>query len=117
MNQPSPTSAQRFAAIVAALRDQPDVTAPSDEPGTRRGFGSNGLKVRGKLFVLLTRDRLAVKLPRSRVDELVAAGVGDRYDPRRDGREMKEWLHIDANSVTDWLALAREALAFVGART
>ena len=40
---------------------------------------------------MLVNDRLVVKLPRSRVDELVAAGEGDRFDPGH-GRIQKEWL-------------------------
>jgi hypothetical protein len=32
-----------------------------------------------------------VKLPRERVDELVEAGAGHRFDPGH-GRLMKEWV-------------------------
>jgi hypothetical protein len=50
------------------------------------------------------------------VDALIAAGDGERFDPRRDGRLMKEWLVVAPSAEARWLALAREALAFVGAR-
>ncbi|HLJ81429.1 MAG TPA: hypothetical protein VKT52_08090, partial [Ktedonobacterales bacterium] len=54
-----------------------------------------------------------VKLPRQRVDALIASGDGERFDPRRDGRMMKEWLALSPTSEQEWLPLAREALAFV----
>ena len=110
------TPAERFAALAVALRAEPDVSVPSDEPGSPRGFGANGLKVRRKLFALLVRDQLVVKLPRVRVDTLVAANEGERYDPRRDGRLMREWLCLRPTSKLDWLTLAREALEFVRAQ-
>ena len=111
MSQPSNMSEERFEALVAALAGEPGVT----REGT--GFGSSGLKVGGKIFAMLVRGTLVVKLPRARVDEFVAAGEGERYDPRRDGRLMKEWLVAGPALDEDWLPLAREALAFVGGRS
>ena len=49
------------------------------------------------------------------MDELVASGDGERFDPRKNGRLMKEWLVLDPASQIDWLALAWEALAYVSA--
>ena len=74
-------------------------------------FGANGLKARGKLFALLVRGRLVVKLPRARVDEMVAAGRGAPFDTGR-GRVMKEWVVITSPRAA-WIELAREAFAFV----
>ena len=62
---------------------------------------------------MLVRGSLVVKLPRARVDELVEAGQGKRFDPRRNGRLMKEWLVVPPASAADWLALANEGLGFV----
>jgi hypothetical protein len=53
---------------------------------------------------MLSKGRLVVKLPRQRIDALVATGAGERFDPGH-GRLMKEWL-----------PLAREALAFVASQ-
>jgi len=53
------------------------------------------------------------KLPKARVDELVASGAGERFDAHRD-RPMKEWLAVRSQSPEEWLQLAREALEFVG---
>ena len=110
------TPEERYAAMVGELIHRPDVTAGSDEPGPRKRFGSSGLKVRGRIFAMLVRGRLVVKLPRQRVDALVGAGVGERYDPRRDGRLMKEWLTVGPAFDDRWLPLAAEALEFVGSK-
>jgi hypothetical protein len=99
----------RYAALVEAFLGDRDV----EQSG--RGFGSDALKVRGKIFAMLAGERLVVKLPRQRVDALVASGDGERFDPRRDGRLMKEWLALAPTSQIDWLTLAREARAFVAA--
>jgi len=87
----------------------PDVTPP--EPA-RGSFGSNGLKVNGKIFAMLVHGRLVVRLPKPRVDALVASGDGERFDPRHDGRQMREWLVLDASSAVDWLQTASQALEF-----
>ena len=104
-----------FSSVVAALSNKPGVTPPSDEEGTRRKFGSNGLRINGRIFAMLSAEkRLIVKLPRERVDALVDAGDGERFDPRRNGRVMREWIVMKQSSRSNWLKLAREALDFVG---
>jgi TfoX/Sxy family transcriptional regulator of competence genes len=117
MNHSAATPEERFAAIVEALRDLPGVTPPSDDIQSRRRFGSSELKVYNKIFAMLARDRLVVKLPRSRVDALIASGEGDVFDPRKNGQIMKEWVMIAPTcQQEEWLALAREAMQFVGAK-
>lgn len=103
---------ERFDALVGELIDRPGVSYGKDEPGAANRFGSNALKVAGKIFAMLVRGGLVVKLPRGRVDELVDAGEGTRFEPRP-GRPMAEWLALDPASKLDWLALAAEALRFV----
>jgi len=106
------TADDRYATLVDALtRTEPDVSHPTAGSETSRGFGADALKVDGRIFAMLTRDRLVVKLPRARVEELVAAGRGERFDPGH-GRLMKEWLHLSEADGDDWEALAREALVF-----
>lgn len=106
---------ERFDGLVGELLDRPGVGYGRDEPGSANRFGSNALKVGGKIFAMLVRGSLVVKLPRKRVDELVASGEGTRFDPRG-GRPMTEWLVLDPASRQDWLALATEALQYVGAK-
>ncbi|HEU5426148.1 MAG TPA: hypothetical protein VFU74_04715 [Actinocrinis sp.] len=102
--------------MVGELIDRPGVSYGKDEPGTANRFGSNALKIGGKIFAMLVRDSLVLKLPRRRVDELVDAGEGVRFDPRG-GRPMTEWLVLDPASKLGWLPLAAEAMQFVAPKT
>ena len=107
--------AQRFTKIVDEFRGEKDVTVPSEEPATKRSFGSSGLRIRGKIFAMLSSDNnFVLKLPRERVDALVDTGDGERFDPRRNGRIMREWVVMKPGSRINWLQLAREARDFVG---
>ena len=106
---------QRFAKIVDEFRAEKGVTLPSEEPGAKKGFGSSGLRIKGKVFAMLSSDKdFVLKLPRDRVDTLVTAGDGKRFDPRHDGRTMREWIVMKPGSRASWLQLAREARDFVG---
>jgi hypothetical protein len=82
----------------------------------KKGFGSSALWAHGRIFAMLSHGRLVVKLPRSRVDALVLGGIGERFDPRHDGRHMKEWLSVAPTSQDAWLPWAQEALTFAGSR-
>lgn len=108
MNQSTSTPEERFATIVGELLGQPGVTPPSEG----NGFGSSALKIHEKIFAMLVRGKLVVKLPKARVDSLVTSGDGVRFDANR-GRPMKEWLVLETTSQIAWLALAKEALTFV----
>lgn len=76
-------------------------------------FGSSGLRIRGKVFAMVVKGKLVVKLPEERVDALVAAGAGERFDPGH-GRLMKEWVAIGPSRAGEWPELAEEARDFVG---
>jgi TfoX/Sxy family transcriptional regulator of competence genes len=98
---------ERFESIAESELRVPGVTA-----GT--GFGNNpGLRVGAKIFAMVVRGELVVKLPKGRVDELVAAGVARRFDAGK-GRPMKEWASVDVTASRRWGALVREARSFVG---
>ena len=95
-----------FEDLIARFATEQDVTL-----GT--GFGSSrGLRVRGRIFAIFGNEALTVKLPRTRVDELVAAEIGARFDPGH-GRIMREWITVPAEHERSWDALAREAMDFV----
>lgn len=98
---------EAYARLCASFFSREDV-----RPSEKRGFGASALTVEGRIFAMLSRDRLVVKLPKARVDELVAAGYGERFDANK-GRPMKEWLAIDPAHEGDWDELASEALNFV----
>jgi TfoX/Sxy family transcriptional regulator of competence genes len=108
------TPEAHFAMVVEELLTYPGVTPPADETQSKKDFGSSALKVHNKIFAMLVRENLVLKLPKARVDALVVSGDGERYDPRHDGRLMKEWIVLADASEQEWLSLAREALAFVG---
>jgi hypothetical protein len=84
------TRSKETVAVPAALK--PIVTALAGESvSVESGWGSSNivLKASGKIFVMLVGDELVYKLPKGRVDELVAAEKGRRFDPRRDGRVIR----------------------------
>ena len=98
-----------FERLATALSKDKRVDPP--ESAKAKGFGSKGLKVARKLFAFHSKARLVVKLPADRVEALVRAGTGERFDPGH-GRVMKEWLAIPHNDEKLWPRLAREALEF-----
>jgi hypothetical protein len=83
----------------------------SDSPRLR-GFGKNALKVNGKIFAALTKDRLLLKLPKERVDALIAANLAERFSTGT-GRPKKEWVTISPSSKDHWVKLSDEALEYV----
>ncbi|MGZ4547523.1 MAG: hypothetical protein ACXVXT_19205 [Blastococcus sp.] len=104
---------RRFDALVEAFAGRPGVGLPGE--GGRRGFGSDALTVHGSIFAMVSRGHLVVKLPASRVAELIGAGAGRPFDAGR-GRAMKEWLTVTAEEEQAWRGLAEEACAFAGRR-
>ncbi|MGH9396059.1 MAG: hypothetical protein ACRD18_04335 [Terriglobia bacterium] len=97
----------RFALVVDAFAGDRRVSH-----GGSKGFGSGALKVKGKIFAMMSsKGEFVVKLPKKRVEELAASGAGEPFDTGR-GRLMKEWLVVREESV-NWVELAREACDFV----
>jgi hypothetical protein len=103
------TDANDAEAAFARLRErfsgEPDV-----EPGT--GFGSApGLRAGGKVFAMLPRGELVVKLPADRCAAMVDAGAARLFVVGR--RTMREWLVVAGIDDDAWAALAADALAYV----
>jgi hypothetical protein len=77
------------------------------------GFGkTEGLRISGKIFAMLVKGELVVKLPKARVAELSAVGIGQPFDPGH-GRLMKEWVAVPIKAGRRWPALVEEAREFV----
>ena len=95
----------RFVQVVEAFAADPDVTAG-------KMMASFGLKVNDKIFAMVVKGRLVVKLPKTRVDEMVSGGGGDHFETGQ-GRRMKEWVAVTGDA--GWVELAREAYGFVKA--
>ncbi len=86
--------------------------SPGVTPGT--GFGRDvGLRIGGKVFAVRLDDAVVVKLPRDRVEELVAAGVAERWGPGN--RVMKEWVAIPEHESARWQAVVAESRLYVAA--
>lgn len=97
----------RYADLVDELVGTAGVTPPRGGSG----FGQTALRFQDRIFAMLVRGRLVVKLPADRVDALVAGGDGVRFDANK-GRPMQEWFSLDPDSGRAWLSLAGEALDF-----
>jgi hypothetical protein len=96
-----------FDEVVERFMGDPRVTG-----GT--GFGASlGRRVDGRIFAMLVRDELVVKLPRQRVDALIAAGTARWFDAGK-GRPMREWASIGGADAAAWPELVVEAYVFVG---
>jgi hypothetical protein len=93
--------------VVDGLIGSPGVTPPRGGSG----FGRSALRWEGKIFAMLVRGRLVVKLPAARVDALTGDGDGVPFDANK-GTPMKEWFSLDPASGLPWLPLAQEALEF-----
>jgi hypothetical protein len=100
----------RYQDLIDDLLGCPGVTPP---PGGS-GFGRGAVRFGRKIFVMFVRGRLVLKLPAARVDELVAAGEGVRFDANK-GTPMREWFSLLPESELPWLPLATEALDFAQA--
>lgn len=96
---------RRFESVIETLGKEAGITQT-------RMFGSTGLKVHDKVFSMLFKGRLVVKLPKERADAIVAYGEGEYFDPGH-GRKSKQWVAIGPGSKAEWLHLAEEARDFV----
>jgi hypothetical protein len=113
MGDPEPSHRATVAFTAIEARHAPDV-------GVRRGmsWGSTpDLRVNGRIYAMLCRGELVVKLPAGDVDEIVDGGGGRRFDPWRNGRLMKEWVTIPDAAADVWPIRADAALAYVRAIT
>jgi hypothetical protein len=90
------------AIVVDRLADQPVDQGPM--------FSTVGWRRGGKVFAFVTGARdLMVKLPESRVRELIASGAGEPMSIRE--RTMREWVRIPPDA--DWTPFVIEAHAFM----
>ena len=71
-----------------------------------RMFDARVLKVSAKVFAMLVKGALVIKLPPERVSRLLAEGRGQAFDL---GRIMKAWISIPQDRRGTWAALAEEA--------
>jgi hypothetical protein len=54
-------------------------------------FGSKGLRTGTKFFAIWWHEQLVLKLPADRLQELIASGAGELFEPMP-GRRMNGWV-------------------------
>lgn len=98
-----------FAALAQTYLAMGDVSA-----GTGFGKGT-GLRRGGRIFAMLVRGSLVVKLPRPVAAEMVTSGRGVPFDPGQ-GRLMHEWVEVSVERVDEWSGLVQRAYARAASR-
>lgn len=109
MTTMSDDAERRLTTLADALAGEPGIELPGT--GGPRRFGSTALKVDGSIVAMAVGGALVLKLPRARVEALLADGAGEPFRNGR-GAAMREWVALGPDDAAD-LTLAREALAFV----
>jgi hypothetical protein len=104
-------AAAAYAALVRRFANHPGVSLPAEKRGK---FGSNALKIEGKIFAMFVRGTLAVKLSPGEVESATKAGQGEPL-AMGPGRVMKGWLVVN-ETPQRWYALAERARAFVAGK-
>jgi hypothetical protein len=89
-----------------------------DDPRIEEGTIMNGrcARVDGEFLALVDfKDSgMVVKLPKTRVDLLIAQGTGRPFAPA--GKVFREWVSIPQRDRRRWRSLLREGIAFVAPR-
>lgn len=97
------------AALDALLLAIPGVSAG-------KAFGYPAYKVSGKMFAFVGGEGMSLKLPESRVNELIAAHDAMHPFEPSEGRIWKQWVSIDHANSEDYrqhVALYEESVQFV----
>ena len=96
-----------YGAVIQSLLSDPRVTEA-------QMFGMPCAKIGGKAFVGLFKKNLVVKIGAPRVEELLKAKAGRKFDPSGLERPMKEWIMIpESAAAKKWLTFATAAKVFV----
>lgn len=77
-----------------------------------RMFGSTALKVGGKVFAVLYKGRLVLKLSEEEVATIVRAKEGVLFDPGH-GRTSPTWVSLDPATIKKWPTWTDRAKAYV----
>jgi hypothetical protein len=104
-DHPTMSSEDEYTRVVEELLADPAVVET-------HMMGMPSLKAGTKLFAGIRGEALLAKLGRDRVDELIAAGRAQPFDPSGRDRPMKDWALLPPPA-DDWSALAAEARRFV----
>lgn len=106
-SEPNPDEGEvLFSALTGGLLADPNVTR-----STMMGYPC--LRASGAFFACVERStgHLIVKLPTTRVAELIGSGDAMPFAPT--GRVFREWAAVPRPDETRWAALMEEAREFV----
>ena len=76
------------------------------------GKGAQGIKYKGKMFIMFYNGDLVIKLPPDRIKELIEAGDGMPFDPGT-GKPMKDRMLIPINKKHLWIPLSEESKDYI----
>ena len=108
LTKPEPSNIDTpFTPIVQKMLKERGVTQA-------KMFGASGLKIGRKMFAMSVKGKLIIKLPKERVDILIASKQGKHFYHLFDkSRLMKEWVSIGHKHKSKWFKLVQEAKDFV----
>ena len=84
--------------------------AADDRITLKHAFSSPGLRLDDTIFAMDVKGELVVKLAEGRCEELASDGGARPF--AMGGRQMREWVVIEAERAFEWDAIADEALAY-----
>ena len=108
------SAAERWEALVGDVLGEGSATY-GNEGGPERAFGCDVAQDRREDLRDAREGAARREAAGERVEELVEAGVGQRFDPGH-GRIQKEWLSVTGGDPSEWRSLATESEAFVARR-
>jgi hypothetical protein len=88
-----------------------ELVAENPEVQLGQMMGMPCIKAGGKMVIGIWNEEMVFKLPDESVREQALALEGAHlFDPSEKGRAFKEWVHVPAAHMGEWLGLADEAL-------
>jgi hypothetical protein len=97
-----------FDRLTVGYADRAGVT-------TGRIWHNEGMKVHNKIFAMVARGQLVVKVPAPQAQALVSDGVAVAFEPQP-GRPLKEWVTVgfseDDEGCDRWRRLIGDAYAY-----
>lgn len=100
MNNPDP-----YAELKLYFSKDKDVVVNS-------GRGAQGIKYKGKMFIMFYKGDLVVKLASTRIKELINENLGEPFDPGT-GKPMKDRVLVRVSKKDHWLKISKESKKFV----
>ena len=76
------------------------------------GKGAQGIKYKGKMFIMFYKGDLVIKLSPDRIKELIEVGDGLQFDPGT-GKPMKDRLLLPLNKKHLWIPLSDESKEYI----